>query len=489
MVDYGRREMKKKIKYLLAGVIVLTILGAIIINSLQPLRVDVVVIEPIHAQAYFSERGIVREDKLVDIYSLVGGEVIDVYVQEGQTISAGEVIGVVDSSELLHKIELIKVNNRAILARIDDLVADETRARDSQRADSNTLLRELDTISVQEQIARTSEMDNQQVREENIRLQNILIEQSQRDVQNLEQELERANTLYDVGLIPKVELEAAEQALEDSRTALTANEQKLVIINSDISSADQSAYYSALKASIQARIDSIEATLRVSYSQPMQQYYQTQIESGELEIANSERMVGNSIIKSHVSGRISHLYIDSKNVIGTATPVAKIRTGTDHMIEVFVSTVNIDDIQKGDSVELIFTRQNGDLVYTGTIRDVDDRAEVMVSALGIEERRVKVLIEPDSISENFRSGYDVEVRFVTYSSDNRVVVPRTAIFKDGGQSMVYVVKNGTVVATSVELGANLRTAVVIESGVGFNDVVIRNATQEGLQNGTRVTYE
>jgi len=479
--------MKKKVKLILAGIVLLTIAAVVFLSITQPLAVDAIEISPTYAEAYFTERGVVREDRIVDVFSLVSGKILSVSVKEDQTISEGDVIAIVDSSDFRHEIELIKVKNKAILAQIDNLEAEEARTRESQRTDRNALQGELSSLNAQEQMARTSITDQQQAREENIRLQNILIGQSQRDVQNAEVELERANTLFDVGAISKTELEAAEQTLEDLKTELAANEQKLAIINSE-TSIDQSSYYYALKSSVRAKINNIDTALEASYSEPMRQYYQAQIESGDLEIDNLERLVSNSIITSHVSGTITHLHVDSTNVVNGAMPVASIRTETENLIRVLVSTQNIDDIKVGDGVVLTFTRQSEDLVLKGTIHRIDDRAEAMISVLGVEERRVEVLIEPDISSERLRSGFDVDVRFTTYASDNKVVVPRMAVFEAEGQSMVYLVQNGNAVATPVKLGTWLQTDVVVESGVVFGDVVIRNARQNGLGNGFRVKY-
>jgi len=481
--------MKKKVKFILLGVVVLVIIGMVTVNVLQPLAVEVLMVEPTHAQVIFTERGYVREDRVVDVYAFAGGKILSVNVLEGQTILEGETIAVVDSSGFFHEIEQIKVNKKAILAQIDNLEAEEAKLRDSQRASKSALQGELNSTNAKEQMARISDMDQRQARDENIRLQNIMIEQSQRDVQNAEIELERANMLYDVGAISRVEHEASAQTLEDLKTALTANEQKLSIISSQTNIVDQSEYYSALKSSIRAQIDGIDSVIKASYSEPMRQYYQTQIESGNLKIENLERMISESTITSPVTGTIESLPIDSTNVVNVAMPVARIKTETDDMVEVLVSTSNIDDIQVGDSVELVFTRYSGDTVHTGTIHSIDDRARVVVSALGVEERRVEVRIKPEISDESFRSGYDVNVRFVTYSSDNRIVVPRTAVYEEEGQNMLYLVQNGKVVATSVKLGVQLKSEVVVESGIGFGDLVIRNANHGDMKNGAKVSYK
>lgn len=480
--------MKKKVKYVILGVIAFAIASIMVVSAMQPLAVDVVAVELSRAEVYFTELGHVRDDR-VDVFSLVGGgEIISVHVTEGQFVREGDVLVVVDSSDIHHEIEQIRVSNLAISAQIDNLSAEEAQARADQIASRNVLQSELGTIDVEEQMSLVTDVDRQRVRDENIRLQNIIIEQSRMNVDNASNDVETSRMLYDAGIITRAEFEAAEQVLEGHRTSLATDEQTLEIIISEAGTVDQAEHFAALRRSIQARISGIDSSLARLSTEPMQRHFNAQIESNNLAIENLERRANNSTITSPVSGTIVNLNVNYTNILNPAIPVAEIRTEADNLIEVFVSTVNINDLSVGDIVDLTSIRQSGDVFYTGTIYSIEDNAEAMVSILGVEERRVRVLIEPDSISSSFRSGFDIDVRFVTYSAENRITIPRTAIFENADQSMVYIVESGVAVATPVTLGAMLRTEVVVESGLNVGDTVVRNARQVGLSSGARVAY-
>ena len=480
--------MKKKVKYVLLGVLVLAIAGAVVVNAMRPLAVVTVVVEPSRAEVYFTELGHVQEDRHVDVFSLVGGEIISVHVVEGQFVQEGDVLVVVDSRDILHEIEQIRVSNLAIYAQIDNLAVEESQMRAGQIANRNVLQSELGAIDVQERMSRVTEADQQRIREENIRLQNIIIEQSRVNVQNAYNDLETARLLFDAGIITRVEFEASQQILENHRTSLATNEQTLEIINSGAGTVDQTEHFASLRLSILAQINGIDSSLAQLSTEPMRRHFYALIQSNDLAIANLERRINSSTVTSPVSGTVVNLHVNYTNILNPARPVAEIRTESDSLIEVFVSTANVSDLSVGDTVELTFIRQSGDVLYFGTIYSIEDRAEATVSILGVEERRVRVLIEPDSSSSSFRSGFDVDVRFITYSAENRIAVPRTAIFEEAEQSMVYIVENGTAIATPIVLGARLRTEIVVESGLNVGDIIIRNARQDGLSCGTRVMY-
>ena len=479
--------MKKKVKYAILGAIIFVVVAMLTVSIMRPLTVDVVEIELSHAEIYFTEIGHVRDNR-VDVFSLVGGEIISVHVTEGQFVQEGDVLVIVDSGNILHEIEQVRINNLAILAQIDNLSGEEAQIRAGHITNRNVLQSELGAIDAQEQMSLVTDSDRQLVMDENIRLQNIVIEQSRMNVESAYNDVERARILFDAGFISRTEFEAVEQVLENHRISLATNEQTLEIINSEASIVDQSAHFASLRRSIQSQIIGIDNSLDQLSTEPMRRYFNALIESNDLTIANLERLANNSTITSPVSGTVINLGVNYTNILNPAIPVAQIRTEADNLVEVFVSTANINDLSVGDIVDLTSVRQSGDVFYTGTIYSIEDNAEAMVSILGVEERRVKVLIEPDSSSSSFRSGFDIDVRFITYSEQNRISVPRTAIFENGEQSMVYIVENGSAKAVPVTPGVMLRTEVVIESGLNAGDVVIRDARQVGLSHGTRVAW-
>ena len=345
--------MKKKAKYVLAGAVVVVLVLVLTYNILRPITVNTLVVEPTTAVLYFEEQGFVRYN-VHTVHSLVGGRLLSVNVQEGQTVAAGDILAVVDSSHLNYEMEQIQMNNLAHQVQIDS-----------------------------------------------------------------------------------------------------------------ISDADAGAS---------------------EHLNSMRQHLNALIESGNLAIANLERMISESTIVSSVSGTIINLNVNTTNVLDIALPVAEIMTFEDSLIEVFVSTADIGMLQLGDKVDIIIGHQGREVLYTGTIHSIGVRAEAMLSVLGIEERRVKVLITPDEESGALISGFEVDVRFIVYYAENQISVPRTAVFTQDGLNMVYLVDGGRATAVPVQLGQELRTEHVVVSGLSYGEIIIRNAHQEGLSNGIRVLY-
>ena len=76
----------------------------------------------------------------------------------------------------------------------------------------------------------------------------------------------------------------------------------------------------------------------------------------------------------------------------------------------------------------------GDQTLTATVRRVEPSGFMKVSALGVEEQRVNVLMDfddPVAASALLGDGYRAEVRIVVWEADDVVQVPTSALFRQG----------------------------------------------------------
>ena len=89
------------------------------------------------------------------------------------------------------------------------------------------------------------------------------------------------------------------------------------------------------------------------------------------------------------------------------------------------------DLRTQPGGRVLIERWGGEAVLEGRVRRVEPAAFTKVSALGVEEQRVKMVIDIDSPPEQWRAlgdGYRVGVRIVTLPVDNALKVPLGAVF-------------------------------------------------------------
>ncbi len=112
-----------------------------------------------------------------------------------------------------------------------------------------------------------------------------------------------------------------------------------------------------------------------------------------------------------------------------------------------------------------------------------------MSALGVEEQRVRVILDlPTDASTKGALGdnYRVEVHIVAWQAEAALRVPSAAVFRRGDDWMVYVIEGGRAGARRIEVGEQAADVVEVKGGVAAGTQVILRPG-EALRDGARVS--
>jgi HlyD family secretion protein len=143
----------------------------------------------------------------------------------------------------------------------------------------------------------------------------------------------------------------------------------------------------------------------------------------------------------------------------------------------------------GDAVKIelgqrvLIEAWGGEVPLNGVVRRIEPFGFTKVSALGIEEQRVNVLIDlTDSPArwQRLGHGFRVEPRIILAESDDALKVPRAALFRESGEWAVFVNDSGRAELRKVSLGLENGLEAEILSGVSAGEQVV-------LQPGERVS--
>lgn len=214
----------------------------------------------------------------------------------------------------------------------------------------------------------------------------------------------------------------------------------------------------------------------------------------ELEVAEAERNMavqekaqaaavlqpatasGNSArplsVRSPVSGVVLRVPQPSEATI--AAGAALLDIGDPNRMEVISELLTTDAVQATAGRRVVIERWGGPPVE-GVVRRVEPAAFTKVSALGIEEQRVNVLIDVSNPPEAWRSmgdGFRVSVRIVTASVDQAVLVPLGALFPHGKGMAVYLLDDRHARLQPVEVGARNNNEAWLRSGLTEGQTVI-----------------
>ncbi len=151
--------------------------------------------------------------------------------------------------------------------------------------------------------------------------------------------------------------------------------------------------------------------------------------------------VGRTIdVIAPTSGRVLRIVRDSAGPI--AAGAAIIELGDPRAIEVVVDVLSSDGAQIAPGMEVLIEGWGGDRELHGHVRLVEPSAFTKLSALGVEEQRVNVIVALDDPPATLGDGFRVDARILTWRGAGVLLVPQSAVFRDRDRWVVYVVEAG-----------------------------------------------
>ncbi len=196
--------------------------------------------------------------------------------------------------------------------------------------------------------------------------------------------------------------------------------------------------------------------------------------------------LGVVILEAPATGTILRLIQESGGVIAAGTPILEVGDARD--LEVVVDLLSTDAVKVRPAASASIERWGGEGPLGAHVRLVEPAGFTKLSALGIEEQRVNVLLDFDGAIEGrapLGDGYRVEARVVIVDLSDVLRVPLSALFRDGERWASFVVNDGNARLAHLDLGRrNQRHAEVIRGLAEGDRVVIHPGDR--LRDGLRV---
>ena len=178
-------------------------------------------------------------------------------------------------------------------------------------------------------------------------------------------------------------------------------------------------------------------------------------------------------IISPVAGQVLKLFHESEGVVQSGTPILEL--GDPSALEVVVDVLSQDATRIPRGAPALIERWGGKNPLRGHVRIVEPSAFTKLSALGVEEQRVNVIIDMDDDRDLWQSlgdGYRVEARISVWEGSDVLRVPASAVFRSEESWATFVVEEGTAVIRTVELGETNGLETEVLSGLEEGEMVI-----------------
>ncbi len=264
-------------------------------------------------------------------------------------------------------------------------------------------------------------------------------------------EWERARTLADRGTISAAQLDRARLALRTEEAALATAEASLSVRASELDN---------------ARAELIDPGT-AGFDQP----------------AGGTCCVP---VLAPINGRVLRVLHESESIVASGTPL--IEVGDPEDMEVVVDLLSAEAVKVSPGDQAFIEDWGGEGALAGVVRRIEPYAFTKVSALGIEEQRVNVVIDLSEPPDRWRGlghGFRVEVRIVEWQNEDVSHLPISALFRRGEDWATFAAVEGVAELRILELGHINADYAELRNGLADGDHVVLHPSDR-ITDGTPI---
>ena len=192
-------------------------------------------------------------------------------------------------------------------------------------------------------------------------------------------------------------------------------------------------------------------------------------------------------VLSPITGKVLKIPHICAGPVRTGDPLMEV--GDPDQLEVEVDVLSADAVKIKAGMRVLLDRWGGDEPLEGMVRTIEPVGFTKVSALGVEEQRVLIIVDITSPCEQWQrlgDGYSVEARFLLWQEDNVLQVPASSLFRHNEGWASFVLSEGYARLHPVEVGQRNGLTAQILTGIEEGDSVINHPSDE-IDDGGRVT--
>ncbi len=232
---------------------------------------------------------------------------------------------------------------------------------------------------------------------------------------------------------------------------------------------------SAAAASVEAarfEVESIRAVLEVASGQRDDEAYP------ELEV------------RAPISGTVLTRHRCCEGSVVAGEPILEL--GSLHDLEVQVDLLSMDAVRVRPGMAVRLAGWGGEKALEGVVRRIEPAGFTRVSALGIDEQRVPVIIDftedADPAALGLGSGFRVDAEFMIWQADEVLQLPTSALFRAGGEWVVFRVEESRARQVAVTPGRRSGLVTQVLEGLEAGDRIITHPG-ERVAEGVRLRVE
>jgi HlyD family secretion protein len=286
-------------------------------------------------------------------------------------------------------------------------------------------------------------------------------------------------------------VQAAQAAVDLAEAQIKQAKSQLEFARSDLRRAEELAASKTISARAldKARLDVDSAEAAVASAVATLEVRRRELESARARLIQPGEVNAGARsveVRSPINGVVLKIVAESEQVVLPGAPLIEIGDPGD--LEIAVDFLSRDAVRIKPGAPARIESWGGDKTLAARVKRIEPTGFTKVSALGIEEQRVKVILDftgPESEWRQLGHGYRVIARVVVWHSDDVLQVPLGALFREGENWAVLVVADGRAQRRIVKIGErNLHAARVVD-GLKVGEQVVLHPSDR-VHDGVRV---
>jgi HlyD family secretion protein len=191
-------------------------------------------------------------------------------------------------------------------------------------------------------------------------------------------------------------------------------------------------------------------------------------------------------VRAPTRGRVLRVLQESEGVVQPGTPLLEV--GDPSALEIVVDVLTTDAVGIREGAPARIERWGGGRVLRGHVHRVEPSAFTRLSALGVEEQRVNVVIDLDATpatGEVLGDGYRVEAAITVLQRPDRLLVPLGGVHRLDEGWAAFVVDQGRARLRKVTIGDRNGSEAEVLDGLREGEHVVLYPTDK-VEDGVRV---
>lgn len=204
-------------------------------------------------------------------------------------------------------------------------------------------------------------------------------------------------------------------------------------------------------------------------------------------ISRGDAATGREVtVTAPIGGHILRRLQESEAVVPAGSPLIEIGSLDD--LEIVADFLSTDAVRIKPGADVTIDRWGGAGTLAGRVQRVEPSGFMKISALGVEEQRVNVVIDfvdPRERRASLGDGFRVEVRVVVWESASALTVATSSLFRTEGEWSVFVVDGDILRRRVVKIGQRNEQVAEVLEGLQEGDRVVAYPG-ESLTDGTKI---